>query len=120
MSGIRDFHDSCLFVSRSLKLLDPLNPLNPLKRKMRIPAAAMIANTHHGKLFVGDSSPPGVSGAVSGVVIVVPSAPSAVVLPLASVPPNESDAIGKAIGVDFTKKRRRLGEIKKILGNVKK
>jgi transposase len=33
---------------------------------------------------------------------------------------DESDAIGKAIGVDFTKKRRRLCEIKKILGNVKK
>ena len=34
--------------------------------------------------------------------------------------PDESDAIGNAVGVDFTKKRRRLGEIKKILGNVKK
>jgi hypothetical protein len=31
-----------------------------------------------------------------------------------------SDAIGAAIGVDFTKKRLRLGEIKKILGGVKK
>jgi transposase len=31
-----------------------------------------------------------------------------------------SDAIGNAIGVDFTKKRLRLGEIKKNLGNVKK
>ena len=29
--------------------------------------------------------------------------------------PDESDAIGNAVGVDFTKKLRRLGEIKKIL-----
>ena len=33
---------------------------------------------------------------------------------------DESDVIGNAVGIDFTKKRRRLGEIKKILGNVKK
>jgi transposase len=31
-----------------------------------------------------------------------------------------SDAIGSAIGVDFTLKRRRLADIKKILGQVKK
>jgi transposase len=31
-----------------------------------------------------------------------------------------SDAIGKALGIDFTNKRLRLGDIKKILGQVKK
>lgn len=31
-----------------------------------------------------------------------------------------SDAIGEALGIDFTNKRLRLGEIKKILGTVKK
>ena len=31
-----------------------------------------------------------------------------------------SDALGKTIGIDFAKKRRRLGEIKKSLGSVKK
>ncbi len=31
-----------------------------------------------------------------------------------------SDAIGSAIGIDFTRKRMRLSEIKKILGDVKK
>jgi transposase len=31
-----------------------------------------------------------------------------------------TDALGNAVGVDFTKKFRRLGEMKKILGNVKK
>lgn len=31
-----------------------------------------------------------------------------------------SDALGNAFGIDFTKKRLRLHEIKKILGNVKK
>jgi transposase len=33
---------------------------------------------------------------------------------------DESDVIGKAVGVDFAKKRRKLADIKKILGNVKK
>lgn len=31
-----------------------------------------------------------------------------------------SDAVGEALGIDFTNKRLRLGEIKKILGSVKK
>jgi len=31
-----------------------------------------------------------------------------------------SDTLGKAVGVDFTKKRKRLGDMKKILGAVKK
>jgi transposase len=31
-----------------------------------------------------------------------------------------SDAIGEALGIDFTRKRLRLGEIKKILGDTKK
>jgi len=31
-----------------------------------------------------------------------------------------TDAIGDAVGVDFRKKRRRLGEIKKVMGDVKK
>jgi hypothetical protein len=31
-----------------------------------------------------------------------------------------SDAIGEALGIDFTNKRLRLGDIKKILGQVKK
>jgi hypothetical protein len=33
---------------------------------------------------------------------------------------NISDAIGDVLGIDFTYKRRKLGEIKKILGEVKK
>jgi len=31
-----------------------------------------------------------------------------------------SDAIGQSLGIDFTNKRLRLGDIKKILGQVKK
>jgi hypothetical protein len=31
-----------------------------------------------------------------------------------------SDAIGQALGIDFTNKRLSLGDIKKILGRVKK
>jgi transposase len=31
-----------------------------------------------------------------------------------------TDALGESVGVDFTKKFRRLGEMKKVLGNVKK
>jgi len=31
-----------------------------------------------------------------------------------------SDAIGDALGIDFTNKRLRLGDIKNILGQVKK
>jgi len=39
---------------------------------------------------------------------------------LADYRTNISDEIGKAVGVDFTKKHLRLDEIKNILGNVKK
>lgn len=31
-----------------------------------------------------------------------------------------TDAIGEALGIDFTKKFMKLGEIKKILGEIKK